>query len=226
MSEPFHPNSAGAALMSDDIAHAFAEQLGVEYPDRYGDRVYDTGNITITNSPAPGTICAGRPDRTTPAPGPEPPVIPQGTPMRQPSIPSAPGNEPQIGPPSTTPPAPGGRRWSRFSRPPLRRSSRRWAAVGSGGHRHSRPRHPKGSPGSDRRQERPRVDPVRPVARGAADVVLPAPRAASLRNPGRRSCPPARDCCDAATGRSQAPRCLSRRLCRRLLERFLCMSTL
>jgi hypothetical protein len=61
MSEPFHPNSAGAALMSDDIAHTFAEQLGVEYPDRYGDRVYDTGNITITNSPAPGTICAGRP---------------------------------------------------------------------------------------------------------------------------------------------------------------------
>jgi lysophospholipase L1-like esterase len=109
MSEPFHPNSAGAALMSDDIAYTFAEQLGVEHPDRYGDRVYDTGNITIINSPAPGTICAGRPDRTTPAPAPEPPVIPQGTPMRQPSIPSAPGNEPQIGPPSITPPAPGGR---------------------------------------------------------------------------------------------------------------------
>jgi hypothetical protein len=34
MSEPFHPNSAGAALMSDDIAHTFAEQLGLEYPDR------------------------------------------------------------------------------------------------------------------------------------------------------------------------------------------------
>jgi lysophospholipase L1-like esterase len=107
MGEPFHPNGAGAALISDDIAYALANQLGLEHPDLYGDRVYGTEDLTITNSPAPGASCPGRSDRTTPAPAPEPPVIPQGTPMRQPAIPSAPGTEPQIGPPSTIPPAPG-----------------------------------------------------------------------------------------------------------------------
>jgi hypothetical protein len=88
MSEPFHPNAAGAALMSDVITNQLAEQLRLEHPDPSGDRVYDTGNITITNSPAPGTSCRGRPDRSTPAPASAPPVIPPGTPMRQPYQPS------------------------------------------------------------------------------------------------------------------------------------------
>lgn len=226
MSEPFHPNSAGAALTSDDIAHTFAEQLGVEYPDRYGDRVYDTGNITITNRPRaghhlcrqarphdPGTRpgASGDPSGHADAAAVDPVRARERTsdrptfdhPARARRPPLVPFQPPT--PPSLIPPLGGGGLRRTPSQPPPP---------------------PEGSPGSDRRQERPRVDPVRPVARGAADVVLPAPRAASLRNPGRRSCPPARDCCDAATGRSQAPCCLSRRLCRRLLERFLCMSTL
>jgi lysophospholipase L1-like esterase len=62
MSEPFHPNREGAALMSDDIGIALSRGFGFTVPERQKDARTDTGNITIRNTPAPDTDRDGHAD--------------------------------------------------------------------------------------------------------------------------------------------------------------------
>ncbi|OLF19295.1 SGNH/GDSL hydrolase family protein [Actinophytocola xanthii] len=62
MSEPFHPNREGAALMSDDIGTTLARDLGLTVPERQKDAPTDTSGVMVRNTAAPDTDRDGRAD--------------------------------------------------------------------------------------------------------------------------------------------------------------------
>ncbi|WP_439660222.1 GDSL-type esterase/lipase family protein [Lentzea sp. HUAS TT2] len=61
-SEPFHPNRAGAGLISDRISEALARKHGLRVPPKQGAGPTDTSKVTIKRYPAPDTDGDGRPD--------------------------------------------------------------------------------------------------------------------------------------------------------------------